>query len=249
MECMIWNRAKALLFVAVILASVIGSYFLVSSSSSKPFDYSLEVSCINDTALQGQTLEANITVNYLQGTPQLVTLDAQGDSSIMQLQISNTTGTPKLNEPFTSNLTIHFLASAQPAKHPVNITSNSGSTVHLTTLNLTLANRQIQVTGTVATTSEDDIYPTKLQFTSQQTNATYNATLSFSRLPENKLQQQATYSVSLPNEQAYRVTGSWTRLPGPWLSQGDLPEGTFDCGILQVDCKSGESSLIKNFQS
>jgi hypothetical protein len=245
---MVWNSAKALLLIAIILASVIGSYFLVSSSTSKPFDYSLKVICINDTALQDQTLEANITVNYLQGTPQLVTLSAEGNSTIMQLQLSNTTGTPKPNEPFTSNLTIHFLASTQPAKYPVNITSNSRNIAHQTALNLTVANSQIQVTGTVTTTSEDDIYPIKLQFINQQTNATYNATISFPSLPKlNMLQQQATYSVTLPNEQIYKVIGTWARLPGPWLSPGDLPQGTFDCELLQVNCKPGELSLVRDF--
>ena len=244
---MVLNRAKALLIVAVILTSVIGSYLIVSSSTSKPFDYSMDVSCNNDTALQGQTIEANITVNYLQGNLQPVTLNAQGNSTTMQLELTNTTGIPKPNEPFTSNLTIHFLASAQPANYSVNITSNSRSTVHLTTLNLTVVNRQIQVTGTVTTTSEDDIYPIKLQFISQ-TNATYNATLSFSRLPENKLQQQATYSATLPNEQTYKVIGTWARLFGPWIEPTDKPEGTFDCGTLQIDCKSGESSLVKDLQ-
>jgi hypothetical protein len=244
---MVWNRAKALLLAAVILASVIGSYFIVSSSTGKPFDYSIDISCINDSASQGQIIEANITLNYLQGTPQPVTLGFEGNYTIMQYELSNKTGTPKPNESFKSNLTIHVLVSAQPDKYPVKITSNSGSIAHLTAFNLTILNRQIQVTGKVTTTSEDDIYPTKLQFISQQTNATYNATLSFSKLPEHNLQQLATYSVTLPNEQAYRVIGSWTRLPGPWLSPGDLPEGTFDCGILQIDYKSGESSLVKDF--
>jgi hypothetical protein len=239
--------ASLLILVVVLSALAIGSYFLIDSSPDIPFNYQLSVSPISNTTTQGQTIKANITVAYLQGQAQPVNLLVLGNSTIMQTSLSNSTGTPKPNEPFTSNLTIHILASAQPDNYPVTITSNSGSTVHSTTCNLRLVS-QIQVIGTVATNSTDDIYPTKLQFISQQNNVTYNATLSFSSLPNHKLQQQATYNVSLPNEQSYRVIGSWARLPGPWIEHSDLPEGTFDCGILQVDCRTGESSIVKDYR-
>jgi hypothetical protein len=239
--------ASLLILVVVLSVLAIGSYFLIDSSPDLPFDYQLSVSPISNTTMQGQTINANITVVYLQGLPQPVTLAVTGNSSIMQLNLSNITGTPKPNQPFTSNLTIHFLASAQPTKYPVNITSNSGTIAHSATYNLTVVS-QIQVIGTITTNSTDDIYPTKLQFISQENNAIYNATLSFSSLPNNILQKQATYSVSLPTNQSYRVIGSWARLPGPWIEPSDLPEGTFDCGILNVDYWIGEPSIVKNYQ-
>jgi hypothetical protein len=239
--------ASLLILVVVLSVLAVGYYFLNNSSTDLPFDYQLSVSSISNTTMQGQTIKANITVAYLQGLPQLVTLDVIGNSSIMQLNLSNTTGTPKPNQPFTSNLIIHFLASEQPTKCLVNITSNSRTIAHSATYNLTVVN-QIQVIGTINTNSTDDIYPTKLQFISQENNAIYNATLTFSSLPNNMLQQQATYNVSLPNEQPFRVIGSWARLPGPWISPGDLPDGTFDCGILHVDCRIGESSIVKDYQ-
>jgi hypothetical protein len=245
-----WYRAKALLLVTAILVSVIISYFAVSSlTSQNSFDYRLNVSPINETIMQGQTLMSNITVSYLQGQPQPVTLAVAGNSSIMELNLSNTIGIPKPNQPFTSNLTIHFLANTQSAKYPVTFTSSSGTKIHSETYNLTVVNSQIQVSGTVSTpSSTNSIFPTKLQFVNLQTNITYNATLQYPNLPKaSTLQQQAIYNVSLPNQQSYRVTGTWGRLYGPWSSSSDLPEGTFDCGILQVNCKVGESIINKDY--
>jgi uncharacterized membrane protein len=175
-----------MLLVAIILASILSCYFLISYFTSKPFDYGLNIASINDIVIQGQTVDTNITVSYLTGTPQPVTLDLSGNSTIMEFKFSNITGVPKPNEPFASNLTIYFLSNTQPGKYPVNITSNSGTIAHSATYNLTVVS-QIQVIGIVTTNSTDDIYPTKLQFISQQNNATYNATLSFASLPNNML--------------------------------------------------------------
>ncbi len=244
------KRVWAYLLILVVVLSVLalGSYFQIDSSPDLPFDYQLSVSPISNTTMQGQTIKANITVAYLQGLPQPVTLAVTGNLTIAEFNLSNSTVIPRPNEPYTSNFTIHFFASAQPAKYIVIITSSSGNLVHSSTYTLTVISSQIQVTGAVTTHSTDDIYPTKLQFISQDDNAIYNATLSFSSLPNNMLQQQATYSVSLPNDQSYRVIGSWARLPGPWIEPSDLPEGTFDCGILNVDCRTGESSIVKDYQ-
>lgn len=81
-----------------------------------------------------------------------MTLDVLGNSTIMDFKLSNVTGVPKPNEPFISNLTVHFLANTQPDIYPVNVTSNSGTIAHSATYNLTVI-RQIQVIGTITANS------------------------------------------------------------------------------------------------
>ena len=201
--------------------------------------------------MQGQTIKTNISVNYLQGIPQPVTLAVTGNSTTAQINLSNTTGSPRPNEPYTSNLTIQILDSAQSTMYSINITANSSNNkTYSSAYNLEILNNQIQVSGTVTTPSTDSIYPIKLQFVNLQTNVAYNGTLRFPSLTKpSTLQQQATYTVSLPNQQSYKVVGTWERLYGPWSLPSDLPGGTFDCGILQVDCKVGETEINKDYTS
>jgi hypothetical protein len=237
--------------VVVLSALAISYYFFINNSDSLPFEYRLNVFPINGTAHQGETIETNITVTYLQGQPQPVKLVITNNSSFAQINLSNATGIPRPNEPYTSNLTIHILDYAPSSFYSINITANSSiKNSHSSDFNLEVLDSQIQVSGTVSTPSAtDSIYPTKLQFVNLQTNITYNATLHYPSLAKaSTLQQQAIYNVSLPNQQSYRVIGTWGRLYGPWSSPSDLPDGTFDCGILHVDCRTGESSIVKNYQ-
>jgi len=245
---------KVLAFIlglAVVLSVLaVSYYFSINNSANMPFEYRLYVFPINSTALQGQIIKTNITVTYLQGQPQPITLAATNNSTFAQINLSNATGIPRPNEPYITNLTIHILDSAQSAIYSINITANSSNkNTYSSTYSLEILDSQIQVSGTVSTpSSTDSIFPTKLQFVNLQTNITYNATLQYPNLPKaSTLQQQAIYNVSLPNQQSYKVIGTWGRLYGPWSSSSDLPEGTFDCGILQVDCKVGETIINKDY--
>jgi hypothetical protein len=240
-----------ILVLAVVLSASVVSYpFFVNNSVSLPFEYQLSVFPINGTAMQGETIETNITVTYLQGQPQPVTLAATNNSTFAQINLSNATGIPRPNEPYISNLTIQILDSAQSSILSINVTGNSNNkNKYSTAYSLEILNSQIQISGTVSTPSKiASIYPIKLQFVNLKTNITYNATLQYPSLPKaSTLQQQAIYNISLPNQQTYRVIGTWGRLYGPWSSSSDLPEGTFDCGILQVDCRVGETTINKDY--
>ena len=251
---MVGFKAKVLLFIAMVLALAICVYSLIysfsPSISSQPlFDYTLNVSQINGPIMQGQNIETNITVSYLQGFPQPVTITVSCNSTIADFYLSNSTGTPKPDDPFTSNLTISILENAKSATYVVSVNSNtSNNRAYSSAYKVTVLNSQIQVFGWVSATSEESIYPTNLQFVSIQTNRTYNATLTYSKASEPyTLIQRANYTVSLPNQQSYRVIGIWARLFGPWIKPTDLPNGTFDCGILKVDCKVGEDTVHKNY--
>ena len=223
--------------------------FPINSSTNLPFDYQLSISPISNTITQSETIKANINVTYLQGKPQAVTLTVTANSTVAQINLSSITGIPKPNDPYTSNLTIHILDSAQSSAYSINITANSSNNkTYSTKYNIEVLNSQIQVLGTVSTISSDSIYPLDLQFVNLQTNVTYTANLTFASLTKANLLQQATYSVMLPNQQSYKVIGTWARLFGPWSSPSDLPQGTFDCGILQVDCKVGQTTINKDYQ-
>ena len=251
---MVGFKAKALLFIAMVLALAICVYSLIysfsPSISSQPlFDYTLNVSQINGPIMQGQNIETNITVSYLQGFPQPVTITVSCNSTIADFYLSNSTGTPKPDEPFTSNLTIAILDNAESATYKISISANSSDNkAHQAAFNVTVLNRPIQVYGWVKTIFDETIYPTNLQFVNTQTNQTYNATLTYPKASAPyTLIQRANYTVSLPNHQTYKVTGTWANLFGPWSKPTDLPNGTFDCGILTVDCKTGEDTVYKNY--
>jgi hypothetical protein len=250
---MVGFRVKALIVFGAVLAFAIAACFFINSFSplgSQPtFDYTLNVSPFSSAIMQGQKIETNITVSYLQGAPQPVTITVTCNSSIANFCLSNSTGTPKPDEPFTSNLTIAILDNAEPATYMVSINSGtSNNRAYSSVFNVTVLNRQVQVFGIVSATSEKSIYPTNLQFVSIQTNQTYNATLTYPKAsaPYNLI-QRANYTVFLPNHQSYKVTGTWTNLFGPWSKPTDLLNGIFDCGILNVDCKAGEDKVNENY--
>jgi hypothetical protein len=250
---MVGFREKVLIVFGAVLTFAIGACLFINSftpSGSQPtFDYTLNVTPFNGTIMQGQNIETNITVSHLQGKPQPVTITVTCNSTVANFYFSKSTGTPKPDEPFTSNLTLAVLGNAESATYTISINTNtSDNRAHSSAYNVTVLNRPIQVYGWVKTISEESIYPTKLQFVSIQTNRTYNATLTYPKASAPyTLIQRANYTVSLPNQQSYKVTGTWTRLFGPWIKPTDLPNGTFDCGILTIDCKAEEDTIKKNY--
>ena len=250
LNMVIRNKIKTFsLAAALLLILLVSTYFLINYPTSQPFDYKLTIFPIGNIIMQGQTVFTNITVSYLQGPPKPVSLHVIADSAIMQTSLSNPIGTPEPNEPFVSNLTIHILNSAQSSIYPISITASGNEKEYSLTYNTTVISSQIEVSGIVSTISSDSIYPAKLQFVNQQNNVIYNATLNYPSLSKSStLQQQATYKVTLPNQETFKVIGTWARLYGPWSSSTDLPEGTFDCGILLVNCTVSEISLHRDFQ-
>jgi hypothetical protein len=210
----------------------------------------LDVYPTSGNVQQGNNLLTNITITYIHGSPETITLSASGGPIGTNYFFFNQTGTPTSSKIFTTNLTINVPSSASSNQYLMNITStsNSGKT-HSTSCTLSVLNAEIQVSGTVIAKSSDDIYPTQIQFVSSATNKTYTAVVITTPASPSAamLIQQGTYSVSLPNQQTYHVICIWTRLVGPWVSPSDAATGTFDGGTLTVNGAAGVTSIKQDY--
>ena len=102
--------------VAVILlqiaASVAVLYFRGDLPAPIPFDYHLDVYPSSGTVQQGTSLLTNITIAYVQGSPQTVTLNASGGPDGTTYSFSSPTGSPNF-----SNISIVASPSAFHFQH------------------------------------------------------------------------------------------------------------------------------------
>ena len=191
------HRSRIFFALAIVLGAAICTYALINYHSSQPFNYAVGVSPIDKSMMQGQTISTNITVSYLQGTPQPVSLNVITNSESIQTILSNPTGIPKPNEPYTSNLTICISNSAKPDIYQITVTSNSNNQKHSSIYNMTIIDSEINVFGTFNVSSNESIFPYRLQFVSQQNYAIYSATLNYPSMQKTSTnQQQAIYNVN-----------------------------------------------------
>ena len=236
--------------LTLILASSAVLYLRGNFLAPIPFDYHLEVNPTSGIVQQGNSLLTNITLTYVQGSPETVTLGASGGPDGAIYSFSNPKGTPTFINAFTSNLTISIPSSTATNSYSVNVTAtaNNGK-IYFQSYTLTVLDGTIQVSGTVAAKSSDDIYPTQIQFVNTATNLTYTAIVKTTAgsPPTPRLIQQGTYVISLPNQQSYHVICTWTRLVGPWVSPSDAVTGIFDGGTLYVNVAVGVTSMTRDF--
>jgi hypothetical protein len=222
-------------------------------SSRVQFDFNLSVNQNSGAILQGNSAQTNLTINCIQGSPENVNLSASSGPDGTIFNFSNSEGTPTASSTFKSTLSIDVpisaLFSPKTSPYQVNITATAkNGKTYSATYNLTVLNSSIEVSGSFSTISSDSIFPINLKFINTGTNSTYFATLNYPKLPSAAmLQQTADYTVSLPNQQSYNVIGSWARFFGPWSSPTDIPNGTFDCGTLNVNCGVGVNSMTQDY--
>jgi hypothetical protein len=241
--------------VCVILALTIAlaSAFYPKSSLSTPkqFDYTLSGYSTNGTTKQGNSLVTSFAIDYVNGTPEQVTLFASGGPNGTTFTFGSQTGTPTKSNPFNFTLTIAVPAQAPSDIYAINITSTaSNSRTNSISYALTVLNAEIQVSGRVTANQFDDMWPTKIEFASTANNETYSAdvhTTSGSR-SSGGLIQTGTYSVSLPNHQSYRVICSWVEFAmfSPPASGGQ-GSGTFEGANLIINGGVGEASVSANY--
>jgi hypothetical protein len=244
---------RAAVIVAEISVLVAASFlvlFIRRDLLPTQFDYRMEVYPASGSVQQGSSLQITLDVTYLQGTPETVALRAYGGPDGTTYTFLNQTGTPTPNASFTSNLAVKVPASGSTGVYHVNVTSaaENGKT-YSALCELLVMNADINVAGSVTVRSSEPIYPTEIQFINTATNQTYTTIVitKASSPPAAVLIQKGTYSILLPNHQSYRVTCTWTRLFGPWISPSDAFHGTFDAGILSVDCGVGVTSMAEDY--
>ncbi|MCL4430342.1 MAG: hypothetical protein M1167_06275 [Chloroflexi bacterium] len=228
--------------VAVLLAvTLVGSLYLGGKSPTQtlpitpttnpiPFDYRLELSPSHGTAMQGKSVQVNVTVTYVKGLPENVRLDVEGAPDGTSYSFSQSQGCATNNSIFTSTLTFH-VSEATPTNTynlTINSTADNGTTYSLP-YTLSVINVRVLVSGTVK--GGTGVVPTQIIF--EQLTAT-NAVVQTFTAPV----QSGQYSVSLPNKQFYAVSIFWESSDGtsgkhqfimPWNTNADV-------GVTQIDC-------------
>jgi hypothetical protein len=214
--------------VVLVIALVIGilyagGVFTSGHSPMNPFDFTLDISPTGGTVIQGQNIQTSVSLSLSKGSPEQVTLSASGGPSGATYDFSPSIGSPD----FTSTLTITIPNSVPTDAYTVTVTASGGGKTYSNTYTISVLSARTTVSGTVTTTGLG-ANPTSIQFISKETGLTYTGSMSGN-----------SYSISLPNQQAYSVICSW---------QGFLGNtGTFDGGTLTVNAGVGTTTMTQNF--
>ncbi len=255
---MVTKKTKIIFAVAavivVFIAVAVTGFFLVNpQSASRPFAFSLSMYPNDGTIMQGQNLTIRVDVVYLKGTPEPVTLSVSGSPNGTIYQFSSQTGTPNATQPFSSNLTIFAPASAASGSYFIDVSSNASAQTCRATFNLIVVAAEIQVSGTVTIISQVtingvtvDVIPTDILFESNTTGQAYQAKIN--RFTDTSVAPGKTgnYSISLPNQQSYRV-GFYCFSYPHFVPVFRVATSGIENGYFTVNSSAGTESIVANF--
>ncbi len=254
---MVTKKTKIIFAVAVIVVFIVvaipGFYLINPPSASKPFTFSLSMYPNNATIMQAQNLTIRVDVAYLKGTPEPVTLSASDGPNGTIYQFNSQTGTPNATKPFSSNLTIFAPASAASGSYFIDVSSNTSAQTCRATFTLIVVAAEIQVSGIVTIISQVtinqvtiDVIPTDILFESNTTGQAYQVKVH--RFTDTSVAPGRTgnYSISLPNQQSYRVEFYCFSYPH-FVPVFRVATSGIEDGYFTVDCGAGIDSLVANF--
>jgi hypothetical protein len=255
---MVAKKTRIIFVVAVIITVFIAfassaSYLMTPLSASKHFAVIFSTYPNNKTIMQGQNLTISVDVIYVEGTPEPVTLSVSGGPNGTIYQFSNQTGTTSSIQPFRSNLTIIVPASAASGSYSIDFSSNANSKTDHDIFNLTVLDSKIQVSGTVTILSHVtingvtiDVIPTDILFESNTTGQAYQAKID--RFTDTSVAPGKTgnYSISLPNQQSYRIGFYCFSFPH-YIPIFRVATSGIENGRFTVDCSVGTNSIIADF--
>jgi hypothetical protein len=212
------NRRTAIATVAalIIVALVTGFYLLHLGNSptqepadettppaSVPFDYHLDVFPTNGTLLQGNTVQTNVALTYVQGAPENVKLSASGLPQGIDYSFSALEGSPTEDSVFNSTLVIHVSESAPTNSYSITVTAvaDNGETHNSSyTLSVIVLNSVVKVSGTID--GGVGIVPTQITFDQLSITGAHVQTFTASV-------QSGHYIIFLPDKQFYYVNVVW----------------------------------------
>lgn len=253
------------LLVAVLIIAVVGVIQLHSgltncsgpSSSllSIPFDYNLTVYPSNGSLKQGSTAITEVNVTYVKGVGETVTLEAFGGPEGATYAFSNQTIDLTSDRSLTSNLSIDIPSSAVAGIYLVNVTTTAeNGKTYIVSYTLTILNVEIQVSGTITDNSNNQAWPTQIQFVPQ--TKTYNissftTSVNLDLTHFNGIINHGTYSIALPIQENYTVIITWNAWPpneiGPLPNPSDIQSGTVVYGTITINCSIGVTSITQDF--
>ena len=146
------------------------------------FDFSISVSPISGSVVQGGSVPSTVTVTLVSGTTQSVSLSASGLPSGATASFNPSSGNPT----FTSTMTISASSTTPTGTYPVTITGTGGGKSHPTTYTLTVTQPPFDFMVSVDPTSGSVQQGGNVQATVTVTltsGATQSVSLSASGLP------------------------------------------------------------------
>ncbi|MCW4001007.1 MAG: hypothetical protein NWE93_12280 [Candidatus Bathyarchaeota archaeon] len=252
------KRAKltltVILFLFAFAVAALWVFYQVPKSAPDAHRFNLKVYPSNATIMQAQNTTIKVDVTYLDGTSEPVTLQASGGPNGTLYLFSSQTGTPNATEPFSSNLTILLPAYAASDAYAINVSAASGSKTVQATFTLNVVSSQIQVSGTVSGTpialagyAKEDIIPTEIVFENTQTNQTYHSKVQRATDTPQRPGTVGNYTISLPNQQSYRVTIYYFSFPH-FIPVARTAYVGDQRGHFAVDCGAGIEAVVADFK-
>ena len=198
--------------MTLVLSTIFAGYYLNSvtpqqtltlnpTPTSIPFDYNLSISPTKGNVMQGNDIQTNVTITYLQGLAENITLNATGIPFDANYSFSKLEKSLTNNGTLTSKLTIHISKVVAPDSYNITITSTSDNGKTYSALyNLSVISAEVSVSGTVTTNKER----TPTQITFQLLWKPDAATQTFTAPI-----QSSSYEISLPNNEFFAVKVDW----------------------------------------
>jgi hypothetical protein len=165
--------------------------------TAAPFEFNLEVSPTNATVMQGNNVTVSIVVNYLQGSPENVTLKTIGVLAGASCIFDQERGAPTNISAFNSALQILVSRESNQLYNITIKAMSEGGKTQSASFTLSVVNFEISVSGTVDTAP---YVPTQIIF--DQLSADFLSTTATFIAPV----QSGNYVVTLPNQHWYDVT-------------------------------------------
>jgi hypothetical protein len=113
---------------------------IASAYTRTLFDFSMSAQQTSVAVPQGSSGSNAITVTYVAGTPQTVTLSTSGLPSGVSASFNPSSGSPT----FTSSLTLTVSSTANPSRYNTTVTGVGGNATHTVTFSLTIQPRIVR---------------------------------------------------------------------------------------------------------
>jgi hypothetical protein len=225
----------------LLIVTLVGILFLSGNSPTQmptteptpnpiPFNYRLDVSPTNGTTMQGNSVQINVTLAYVTGSPENIMLSAAGIPDGADYAFSQPHGFPSNDSTFTSTLVIHVSEDIPTSTYNVTIKSatDTGKT-YSSQYKLSVLNSKVTVSGIVSVGT--GVVPTQIIFDPLSNSG---ATVQTFTAPV----QSGNYALILPNKQFFAVSVTWEDSEGASGTHHFIMLWNTDAGvgITQINC-------------
>jgi hypothetical protein len=229
----------AFLLIASVAVFYLGGFFTSQMQLSPsptptliPFDYNLTISPTYDTIMQGESVKIYMSVAFVEGSLENVTLNVSGIPVHAYAAFNQPQGSPTNSSAFNSTLTITTSTALPSSTYniTINATADNGKARN-TTYVLSVLNSKVTVSGTI---TAKGITPTKITFqeispSGGLTGATFTGGIN------------GIYYISLPNKALFAVSIDWMNTDGSKGTHNFILPFSVDAGVgvTSINCPIG----------